>query len=455
MRARIALLAVCSLLAASEPAESLLQAIHRDDAAAVQRLLRDGAPVNAANRYGVTPLSLACTNGNTALVEALLKAGADVNAPLPGGETPLMTAARTGKPGPVNVLLARGANVNAKDARHGQTALIWAVAEGHAEIVDILIRAGADYRTPLSSGFTPLFLAVRDGKTAVVKTLLERGENVNATFGPGGRNAGRRFTPAATSVLGMAIENGHFALAAELLKAGANPNIHETGFTALHQISWVRKTPIGDDHDPIPEVTGNLTSIGLVRKLVEHGADVNALVTKHVRGLNRLNTLGATPFFMAARTADVELMRVLLELGANPNIPNADFTTPVMAAAGLGTQSPGEDPGTEQECLEAVKLTLDLGNDINAVDKNGETALHGAAYKNLPRVVEYLVSRGADIKIWHRKNKYGWTPLTIAEGFRFGNYKPSPDTMAVFHKVMLAAGVDPASNPKAPGREVY
>jgi ankyrin repeat protein len=449
-------LTLCIAAAGAEVGDTtpLLRAAYQDNLELVRKLVREG-DVNVRNRYGVTPLSVACANGNPAMAELLLEAGADPNAALPGGESPLMTAARVGKVRTVKALLERGADINAKDARRGQTALIWAAAEGHAEVVDVLIRAGADFRARIASGFTPMFFAVRDGRLAVVRTLIERGADVNETFRPSPVASGRRTPPTGISLLGMAVENGHFELAMVLVEAGADPNVFAPGFTPLHAISWVRKTSIGDDHDPVPVGTGNLTSIEFVKKIVARGAGVNALVTRHIRGLSRLNTLGATPFFLASRTADVELMRVLLELGANPNAANADGTTPLMAAAGLGTQSPGEDPGTPLECMEAVKLILSLGADVNAVDKNGETALHAAAYKNLPEMVEYLVSKGADIRIWHRQNKYGWTPLTIAMGYRFGNYKPSPDTVSAFHRVMLAAGVDPATNPKAPGREVY
>jgi len=287
-----------------------------------------------------------------------------------------------------------------------------------------------------------------------VQSLLRAGIDINERVPAGGRPRKGMLRPGSTA-LDLAVENAHFQLAAVLLDNGADVKGDDTGFTPLHAVSWVRKTSRGDDHDPVPEGTGSMTSIDFVRKLVARGADVNAPVTRHVRGLSRLNTLGATTFFLASRTADVELMQTLLELGADPLRPNADNSTPLMAAAGLGCVSPGEDPGTPEETLAAAALALKLGGDVNAVDKNGDTAMHGAAYKNLPNVVEFLASNGADIGIWNRANKQGWTPLTIAEGHRFGNFKPSPETVAAFHRIMLAAGVKPPSGPKAKGAEVY
>jgi uncharacterized protein len=169
----------------------------------------------------------------------------------------------------------------------------------------------------------------------------------------------------------------------------------------------------------------------------------------------RLNEVGATPFMMAALTADAELMRELAKLGADPYIPNVDNSTPLMAAAGLATRSPGEDAGTEDEVLEAVQAALDLGNDINAVDMNGETAMHAAAYKNLPKVVKFLASKGAKIDVWNKPDKFGWTPLAIAVGYRFGNFKPSPDTEASIREVMIAAGVTPPKVVVAKTQQIY
>lgn len=421
-------------------------AAYQDDVEAAELLVRSGANVKAVNRYGVSPLSLACTNGNAAMVGLLLKAGADPNTTLSGGETALMTAARTGKVEAVKALLAGEADVHAKESRQGQTALMWAAAEGHAEVVSTLIKAGADFRARLSSGFTPFFFAVREGHTSVVQALLKAGVDVNETVQAqkdfrSGLASGAGAPRPGTTALVIAVTNGHFELAAKLLEAGADPNAALPGYAALHTITWVRKAG-GGDGDPAPRGSGKMTSLELVKKLAAHGADLNIRMTKKINvGLTGLNTVGATPFMLAARTGDAEMMRFLATLGADPLLTNADNSTPLMVAAGLGTRSPGEDAGTEAEVLQAVQAALDLGADINAVDNNGETAMHGAAYKNLPAVVQLLADKGAKIEVWNQKNKHGWTPLTIAEGHRFGNYKPSPDTIAAFHKVMSAAGV--------------
>jgi ankyrin repeat protein len=433
-------------------------ATYHDDLEIAELLVRAGAHVKAANRYGVTPLSLACTNGSGAMVELLLKAGADPNAPLPGGETPLMTAARTGALASVKALLARGATVDSKDNGRGQTALMWAAAEGHAGVVQELVGAGADVRTRLPSGFTPLLFAVREGRLDVVRVLLETGAGVNETIPVGAgprRGYGGRLPPAGASPLLLAVMNAHFELAAELLDAGANPNADLPGYTVLHAITAVRRPGIGDN-DPAPEGSGKTSSIELVKKLVAHGASVNATMTKRANLNNtRANEIGATPFFLAALTADAELMKTLATLGANPLLPNVDNSTPLMVAAGLATRSPGEDAGTESEVLEAVQVALDLGADLNGVDNNGETAMHAAAYKNLPKVVKFLAAKGAKIELWNRPDRFGWTPLAIAVGYRFGNFKPAPETEAALREVMIAAGVTPPKTVVGKTQQIY
>ena len=410
-------------------------AVWHDAADAAESLLKAGADAQAANRYGVRPLSLACLNGNDKIVQLLLTAGADPNTELEGGETALMTAARTGVLPVVSLLITTGADVHAKE-RRGQTALMWAAAEGHAPVVGALIDSGADFRSPLSSGFAPIHFAVREGRIEVTKLLLERGVDVNVALERSG--SGGKAPRSGTSPLIMAVENGHFDLAKVLLEAGADANDQRSGFTALHTLTWVRKPNRGDgdDGDPAPIGSGAMTSLELARELVKHGADVNARLVKGSSGRGQLNRKGATPFLLAASTDDLPYMKLLIELGADPTIPNADNCTPLLAATGIGVLAPGEEAGTEHEALSVAEYLIGLGASVNAVDDNGETTMHAAAYKSLPKMVDFLVAHGADQNLWNRKNKYGWTPLDIAAGHRPGNFKPSEDTQAALKRAL-------------------
>jgi ankyrin repeat protein len=419
-------------------------AVHRDDVETVRLLIKAGANAKVANRYSVTPLSLACTNGNGTIVEHLLDAGAEANTALPGGETMLMIAARTGKPACVKALLQHGADVNARE-RKGQTALLWAAAEGNAEVVQLLIAAGADFRAPLpDSGLTPLMFAAREGRAEVARILVKAGADVTEATKPGKPHP--KGPRKGTSALLLAVENGHFELALDLIEAGADPNDQRSGFTPLHAMSWVRKPNRGeDDGDPVPIGSGNLNSADFIRKLVTHGADPNARLTAGRGGAGSFTRLGATPFLMASSTADLQYMKLLLELGADPSLTNADNCTPLMVACGIGVGSAAanEVAGEEPEVLEAAEYLLGLGADVNAMDANGETAMHAAAYKNLPKVVAFLAQHGARPQIWTQKNKYGWTPLSIAEGHRPGNFKPSAETIEAIREVLRAAGIEP------------
>jgi len=417
-------------------------AAHHDHAETARRLLEAKADPKAANRYGVTALSTACLNGNETLVTLLLEAGADPNTTLGGGESTLMTASRTGRPGPVKALLGRGAKVDAKD-RKGQTALMWAAADGHAEVVRLLVGAGADARAKLKSGFTPLLFAAREGRAEAVEVLLKAGADPADAILTDSR--GRGMSRSGTGSLMMAVENGHFELALRLVKAGADPNDQRSGYAPLHALTWVRKPNRGDGEDgqPPPQGSGRLTSLQFARELVKLGADANLQLATGSSGTGVLSSNGATPLLLAAKRADLPYMTLLVELGANPLRANKDGATPLMAAAGLGTLAPTEEAGTEEEAVEAVKSLLAAGADVNAVDRNGETAMHGAAYKSLPKVAHLLAESGARIDVWNRKNRHGWTPLLIAEGFRPGNFKPSVDTIAAIHAVMRKAGVTP------------
>jgi arylsulfatase A-like enzyme len=215
----------------------------------------------------------------------------------------------------------------------------------------------------------------------------------------------------------------------------------------LHAITWVRK-PIRGDGDPPPIGSGKLSSLDFVRQLVAHGADLNARHGKHRVGSERLNRTGATPLLLAAETGDVPLMRLLVELGADPLLPNIDDCTPLLAASGVGVLSDGdESAGTEEEAIEAIAFLLERNADINAVDKHGKSAMHGAAYKSWPKLVQYLADHGADIGVWNRKNARGWTPLMIAQGHRPGNFRPSPKTIAALQRVMQASATAGADRP--------
>ena len=439
-------------------------AVYHDDAKTAGLLVRSGADVSAENRYGVPPLSVAATNGNADIVTLLLDAGADANTSLRGGETVLMTAARTGSLGAVRALLAKGADPNAREQRE-QTALMWAAAEGHAAVAHALVEVGADLHAKLESGFSPMFFAVREGHIDVVHTLLEAGADVHELLqrvkdGPDRavNNASYRPVDDGIDPLLMAVRNGHFELGVALVKAGADPNDQRSGFTPLHTMSWVRKPDESDRGDPAPIGSGNLTSLEFVRALVKLGADVNLRLDegapRQPNSASRLESGGATPFLLAADHADATLMRLLLDLGADPFKPNLENTTPLMAAAGLGTTAPEEEAGTEPEALIATRLLLELGADVNAVNDEGDTAMHGAAYGNFPTIVQLLADSGADADVWKRQNEQGRTPLFIAEGFRGGLPKMSRPTIEAVERIMLAAGV-PTDGPRPQIVDMY
>lgn len=429
-------------------------AAHLDDADTVDILLAAGADATAANRYRVQPLSLACTNGSVRAIARLLAAGADPDAALPGGETALMTAARTGRADAVELLLAHGADVSARELTRQQTALMWAAAHGHAAVVSALLDAGADIHGrssgPKAAGggsgsqaavfrdysrrgridaFTPLLFAVRGGHSDTVRTLLERGAHVNDT------------APNGASALVVAAVNAHWELGALLLEAGADPDLAGQGWTALHQVVRTRTLNIGQFPHPVP--TGRLSGLDFARELIAAGADVDARVTKPIddgyRG-PRFSQIDATAYVLAGKGADHEMMRLLAAAGADPTLTNETGTTALMAAAGVGMFYVNEDSGTNEDALEAVKVALEHGADINAADNKGDTALHGGAWRGSNAIVRLLVDSGARLDA---VNRNGFTPLRVANGEEFtrAGLQRRPATVALLRELMTARGL--------------
>jgi ankyrin repeat protein len=407
-------------------------AVQRDQLEAVDVLLRAGADVNVATRYGVTPLYTASANGNAAIIDRLLAAGADVNTSLPEGEPAIMAAARNGHDDAVRSLLDYGADPNAKDGWKGQTALMWAAARNNAGAIKALVDAGADLRVKSKSGgFTALHFAVRGGQIDAARALLDAGADVN-------QELPNKFSP-----IILALWNSHWEMAGFLLDRGADPNSSAQGWTPLHQIVWNRRPNTGFNL-PGSVPTGSLDSLDLVRKLLAGGADINRRQTKEPKDGFRtmLDRLGATPFLLAAKNCDLPLMRLLLANGADPTITTNDGTTALMVAAGVGIWAPGESPGSEEEALEAVRLVLEIGGGgVNDVDRNGETALHGAVYRagSIP-IARLLIDRGARLDV---VNGMGWTPLVAAEGVEYTPtvLKRYPDMAAFLRQTMQERGL--------------
>lgn len=410
-------------------------AVYHNSPEILQQLIDARCDVNVATHYKITPLSIACTHRETQTVAILLKAGANAEFAAPGGETPLLIAARTGNATAIKELLAHGASL-AVTEKKGQTALMWAAAEGNVEAVDALIHASVDPNATSSAGFTAMMFAARDGRIDVARRLIAAGVDVNIAIEA--KRTGERSARNGTSALIFAVESGHYELAVALVAAGADPNDQRNGFSPLHVLTWVRKPNSGDDPsgDPPPRGSGNLTDLQFVRAIVSAGADVNAKLELGEGGRAVLTPRGATPMLYAARTADVPLMKLLIELGADPAQPNIDGCTPLMAAAGVGVRSVDEEAGTEAEVVEAIDYLVGLGMDVNTVDKNKETAMHGAAYRSFPQVVNCLAKHGAISSIWDHKNKSGWTPVMIAQGKRPGSFKPSPETESALNAAM-------------------
>jgi ankyrin repeat protein len=401
----------------AEGATAAHWAAENDDLAVMDALIRGGARLDAANRLGVPPITLAARNGSAPMLEKLLRAGVDPNATAGQGETALMTAARTGRADAVRTLVEWGADPNAVEQWRGQTALMWAVGEGHLEAARVLIDYGADLGVRSTAGSDALFFAVRRGEPPLVDLLLGSGADV------------RRTTADGMSMLVVAITNAHWDLAARLLDKGADANSGAPNGTPLHSAIRVRNPDAVALPDPAP--SGD--SLAFIRALIAHGAKVNAPLTRG-QTVTFLNLAGATPFLLAAQAFDVPLMQLLVERGADPTITTKDKSSALMAAAGLGYDEGRHTAWTEAHSFAAVKLVLDLGADVNAIDDNGNTALHGAAFTGANSVVKLLVEKGARLDV---KDKLGYLPVTIAEGIHIAALlKYRPETAVLLRELM-------------------
>jgi ankyrin repeat protein len=415
----------------------LIDAVLNGDLAAVQRLIKSGADVNAANEYGVTPLALACTNRSAAVVETLLAARASPNAGQITGVTPLMECARTGAVAGVKSLLARRASVDAAHLKTGQTALMWAAAGKHPDVVKLLIDHGADVRARSAGGFTPLMFAARSGDEDSARMLLDAGADVNDA------------TPEHGTALVVASAGGHERLALLLLDRGADPNGADGhGITALHNAVQRGLTAlIGVRYDEAYRVQPpNMPD--LAAALLARGANPDARITANdTRGPDGtpFTMRGATPYFLAGVAGDASLMRLLGRSGADPRLGADGGATPLMAAARSACTGSCEfrganlevDPVAAEAALEAVTVAVELGADINAANEDGQTAMHMAAFTGADGVVQFLADHGAAVEV---QDKRGETPWSMAAGLstvlRYrGQYGTHESTAALLVKL--------------------
>ena len=383
-----------------------------------ERLLSAGALVDASNELGITPISIACRNGSEAMVDLLLKAKADAKGSEPSGETVLMSCARTGSLGAVEQLLAAGAEPNSFEVDSGQTALMWAAAGGHWEIVDLLIGAGADVNASSSGKFTPLMFAARTGDLKSAELLLDAGAEVNAATEDGLSPlliASASLDAITGSDYRLVVEESqHESLGALLLDRGADvTQSDQYGMTALHYAVEMNKP-------------------SLLRALLKRDADPNAQLTQGLpfrRGdyVGREAYDGASPFWLAARLGNVEMMRELLDAGADPELRQAWGVTPTMVAAGV-TQTDSRI-ANEEKLIQALELlVLEIKTDIHSVDRSGQTAVHGAANVSGNEIIKFLVAEGADPEAVDSR---GRTPHDVA----MRTLRPRPITAALLREL--------------------
>lgn len=477
-------------------------------------LLVAGANVRARTRFGsYTPLHVAAEYGRAAVVKTLIRAAADFRATTGSGTTALMFAAGAGDTDSITALVEAGADPNTTESERGHTAIMFAAAANRLPAVQLLLKhqanpnlatkvtdlaalsrsgdnpdgrnlptnvqgrsggapsAAARVRMPgvdrsyyinelvqSHGGMTPLLFAARQGHIEVATTLLNAGVDVNQA------KAGDNTTP-----LLIAAINGHFDLAKVLLDRGADPNrVSENGVAPLYAVinlKWIQESGYPNPWAHQDQQTGYL---GLMKLLLEKGADPNARVNKKVwySGYNfdqsDVEEVGSTAFWRAAYGADVDALKLLVAYGADPGIPTTKPPTaqreggapavadssglpvvpvggpavsPLLAASGVG-YGEGFAGNTHRYApagmLAAVKYLVDeLQMDVNQRDDEGNTALHNAAARGDNEMIVYLVSKGADVQAVNRK---GQTTVDMANG-PVQRTQPYPETIAILEKL--------------------
>ena len=460
----------------------LMWAIEARNPAVAEMLIDAGADVSRVNRYGITALYLAARQGDAVATRALLAHGANANGALPEGETVLMTASKNGNPEVLSLLLRGGADVdgtmpagespflygadpNAREGWHQQTALMWAAATGNVDAMRVLIGSGAsvdDYTATIlapivkdevrQGGFvyadippgrlTALHFAAREGRIESVRTLIEVGADLDI---------GDDFE---TNALVLATLNGYLDIAGLLLEAGADPNVADKyGRTVLFMATDLNTL----DHNPRPppRMQSELSPVGLVKLALANGAEVDVPLKSTLpkwcaQGCthNPILVEGATALLRAAMSGDVEIVKILLEAGADPMAVTSEQeqsefdieqdlhpdgqTTPFLAAAGVGWRDL-ISRGRDNDAIEVIQIFLDLGADINQSNQAGHTALHGATYRGSPAIIQFLVENGADLSA---ENGRGWTALDIAMGQPDQRIAPNQDTTVLLRSLM-------------------
>jgi ankyrin repeat protein len=446
-------------------------AVRADDLETVDLLIRAGASVKAADRYGLTPLSIACSNASAAMVRKLLDAGADPNSADPNGETVLMTATRTeGGADVVKLLLESGAAVNARDKIVAQTALMWAVRANQPQSVRLLLDRGAEVngrtrigktperrppnagggshgkgivrggwpergvQDPIPGAMSALLFAARDGRLDMARMLMSAGADVNQA-------EANKVSP-----LLIAIANDHLDVANFLLDHGADVNAADYwGRTPLWTALDIRDL----DYDRSGEQHSDRTAaLAMITALLDRGAQVNARIAEvppirrwilPISDISWVDFTGQTPFLRAALAGDITVMRLLLERGADPNIPTFSNTTALMAAAGVNWSVGQTYTESKDGWMEGVKLCLEKGADVNAVNTMGFTALTGAVNRASDDIVEFLVKHGARMDV---KDKEGRTLQEWAEGVFLATVPPErkPSTITLLRKLAAEDG---------------